>query len=149
MKNYGILLFILSFNLIIVTSYSQESDKKSILIKKVETELKEFDSTARNFDYSKRLASRKIVVKGWVGKTNKSFEQQIKYYRNGLKKEDIKIYTNASGVKTILMHVVKINDKFHYVEYYETIKEKENGLEKKYKEVMIDNRLYQKNLSIE
>lgn len=145
MTNYRSYILLLSLNLIFLFSYSQGVDTKDDLIKKVESVIKEIDSTSGRFEYKKRLSNRKLVINGWIGKTNKSFRQEIKYYKSGLKKEETKFYSNEPAGKILIMYAIRINDNFHYIEYYEDVKENNNILKK---EVLIDNRFYQNTQTI-
>lgn len=42
------------------------------------------------------------------------------------------------------MYLVKINDKIHFLEYYDTERDSKNKIVKRSKEILIDNRIYQK-----
>jgi hypothetical protein len=144
MEKFGSLFISLGFSVMVLTSYSQESQQIRIFLEKVEKDLREVDSTARIQTYRRSISNRKVITKGWLGKDNKSFKQKIKYSRNGLKKEKLKIYLETQYNSIVVMYLIKINDKIHFLKYYDTVRDNKYDIVKRSKEILIDNRLYQK-----
>lgn len=142
MKNFKFCI-VLIFTLICLTSYSQSEGKINEFLEKIEEELKIIDSTTNIVEYRKSISNRNIFVKGIVWKEDKIFKQRIKYYKNGMKKETLKLYKGIiSGV--LVTNIIKINDKIHFVKHYETFKNKNNRTVKLSKELLIDQKIYQK-----
>lgn len=115
-------LSLISFlSTIFFNSYSQENNKIQEFITKVDKELIKWDSVSSisstlaysNYRKSKIFASSNSP-KGLVKK-------KIKYFRSGLKKEEIKIYlfSKKNGSRTLLCHIVKMNGNPYYVKYYD------------------------------
>ena len=144
MKKFRTISFLLGFCIIFSTSDAQERDIIRFFLDKVENNLREVDSTTRIINYRKSLSDYKIITKGSLGKDNKSFKHVIKYDERGFKKEKLKIYQSTRDKKILVMYLVKINDKIHFLEYYDTERDSKNKIVKRSKEILIDNRIYQK-----
>lgn len=146
MKYFRFEIVIIFFSLVSMTSYSQNDRKVDAFLTKLGQELKEIDSTARILDYRKSISNRKIIVAGLMGKNGKQFKRKIKYYRNGMKKEKLKIYQGSFSGQILVTYIIKINDNVHFIKHYETSKDKHNTIFKQSKEVLIDNKIYQKTI---
>lgn len=127
-------------------TYSQNDSKINAFIEKINQELKGVDSTARLVEYKESISKRKISINGWIGKKYTSYKQSIKYYRGGMKKDILKIYIVNASEKFVAITIIRINDKIHLIEFYNTARDKFNNPIKLSKEVLIDNKVYQKTI---
>lgn len=144
MINFRFNIIFILISLFSMPLYAQNERKIDAFLEKLGQDLKEIDSTARLIDYRKSISNRKIYIEGQMGKKGKQFIQRIKYYRNGLKKEKLKIYQGSISGLVLVTYIVKINDKIHFIKHYETERDKYSIIRKTSKEVLIDNKLYQK-----
>ena len=142
MKKLQIYILAFSFILFSYNGYSQENSKINQFISKVEKNLKELDSSSNITVYKSRRKDKRISINGSFKAEGKSFEQNIKYYRSGLKKEKTVIYYFSSGKKIPIIYIIKFNDNIHYIEYNEIALNDKNVMVNISKEILIDNKYY-------
>ena len=121
-----------------------QAEGRALFLDKIKYEIKQMDSAAVIYNYRRSINNRKIFIEGGIAKRDISFRCRIKYFKGGLKKEKMKYYNFQTYNGFNFMYVVKINDKFHFIKYYTSGKDKKYNFVKLSKEILIDERLYQK-----
>ena len=143
MKKLNIYIFALSFILFSFNAKSQEVTKIQKFLKKVEINLQKLDSSSMITICKQRANNRNIFTEGTILKEEKSFKQCIKYYRGGLKKEKIVIYSQSPFRKKLpIISLVKFNDKMHFIQYNEIAKNDKNEMVTVSSEILIDSKYY-------
>ena len=69
----------------------------------------------------------------------KGFKKSTKYYKSGLKKETLKVVIYTPFKKYIILKIVKINDKYSFIKFNETGRNKSFDIINNTKEILIDN----------
>ncbi len=142
MKNKIINFIALFLIFITYNAYSQESSKTQAFLNKVEVSLQKLDTVSLITEFKTRRDYRNISVIGFLKSEGKIFEQKVKFYRNGLKKEKIIISEYNAGKKLPVICIVKFNDKVHYIEYKKIIKNENKEIKVISEETFLDGKYY-------
>lgn len=88
----------------------------------------------------KRLNNRVFISKAKLDSGKIEFYSKIKYFKGGMKKELIKYYILPKNV--LILEIVKINDKYNFIKYFEYDKDYGDNFILRKKEILIDNMYY-------
>ena len=138
MKKFRISLLVFTLLLISLSSKSQSNEKINLFLKKVEKTLKTYDSTAIIQKFRISSTKRKTYIVGTMDSGKKIFRKTIKHYRSGLKKETLQVMIYTPFKKYIILNILKINDKYSYIEFNERGKNKSFDIIYNTKETLID-----------
>lgn len=125
---------------------AQEStDLISNFTSKVDKEYYSILKASQKSIIRKAISNRKYFVEGRSDSLKCSFKQKIRFYKNGLRKEVVKLYrTSNSGNDLLVCQMVKLNDVVKYVVYYEYIHVTGKGTRTVRKETLVDGKIYQR-----
>ena len=140
MKSLKLILTISLF-LFSINAFSQNEDLKKDFLARIENKLKAIDSSTYISGSQISASKRKIEIAERIKSSKIFFKVKVKYYKNGLKREVIKLYTlNSNNIIYCSTKIIRINNNIFYVKNIES----DDNNKTSTKELFFDNKSYQR-----
>ena len=139
MRKVIFLLVLIALNSISFICLSQNDTIVSDLMKKIQN-IERKTNIVNKISLRKHTNNRVFITKAELDSRRIGFYSRMKYFKGGIKKEHIKYYSLPQ--EFLILEIIKINDKYDYINYVEYEKDNYYQLYIKSDEVLIDNKYY-------